>query len=94
MSKPARHSPEWAAYAEELGAGIARIREARGLSQERAAHKAGISKYTFGLLELGRSGRDIPLNPTLWTLLAVAQALEVDLQELLPDGAPDITDGA
>lgn len=93
MATSLQEQPSWADYARELGTNLARARDARGLSQERVAHAAGISGYTYHKFEKGESKPGTPANPTLRTLLALAQVLEVGLVELLPERTPDLTDG-
>lgn len=44
----------WESYARELGHNLLRARAASALSQERAAHAAGISTFTYRKLEKGR----------------------------------------
>lgn len=85
--------PDFEQYARELGQKLRRLREARGLSQERVAHVAGISAFTYFKFEKGESKPGTPMNPQLLTLLALSQALGVRLDELLPDWEPDVTAG-
>lgn len=87
MSTP---TPErdWAAYARELGTNLHRARIAKGASQERIAHAAGLAGYTYQKFEKGESKPGSPANPTLHTLLALCEALDVDLMEILPPTPP------
>lgn len=73
------------AYARALGIKLQRLRLDRGLSQERLAHMAGISAYTYQKFEKGESRPDTPMNPRLFTLLALAQSLGVPVVDLLPE---------
>ena len=82
--------PGWACYTKELGSRIQRLRVERGLSQERLAYAAGITRYTFQKLEKGESTPGSAANPTLRTVVALAQQLEVTLDELLPQPWPDL----
>jgi len=83
----------WDAFARELGVNLARARAARGLSQERVAHIADISAYTYQKYEKGESRPGTPLNPQLKTLVALSQTLGVSIPELLPTWSPDVTNG-
>lgn len=65
------------------------LRDERGLSQESVAHEAGISTYTYQKFEKGESKPGTPMNPRLYTLLALADVFEMDVRELLTfDGNP------
>ncbi|MDR1265067.1 MAG: helix-turn-helix transcriptional regulator [Propionibacteriaceae bacterium] len=75
-----------AALARQVGLRLQRLRLERGLSQERVAHLAGISAYTYQKFEKGESRPGSPLNPRLFTLLALCQTLGVGVGELLGDG--------
>ena len=61
----------------KLGANLAQLREARGLTQEQIARLAGVPRATWTNLESGAA------NPTLAVLYRVAQALQVPLEELI-----------
>ena len=60
-----------------LGANLRRLREMRGLSQERGARLAEIPRATWASLESGGA------NPTLAVLTRVAAALGVSIEELI-----------
>lgn len=81
------------AFAREIGVRLHRLRLQRRLSQERLAHLAGISTYTYQKFEKGESKPETPMNPRLFTILAIAQALEAPLNEILPGEWPDLTAG-
>lgn len=93
MTKRRPASPEWAAFTRELGVNIQRLRDARGLSQEDVAYAAGLSRYTFQKFEKGESAPGTPANPSLHNVMAIAQALSVGLDELLPGDWPELTVG-
>ena len=78
------NTEEWAEYVRELGDLIKEIREMRSMSQERVAFASGLAKYTFQRIEKGLSNKNAPANPTLLTLVAIANSLDVSLEELLP----------
>ena len=86
-------SDPWEAYARELGINLLRAREGAGMSQERVAHAAGISTFTYRKLEKGESNPGTPANPRLKTLMALTEVLNVDLTSVLPDASPDIARG-
>lgn len=56
-----------------------------GLSQEAVAHAAGLDRTTYQLMESGRSDRSTNslLNPRIFTLMALAQALQLPMSALL-----------
>lgn len=80
-------------YARALGVNLQRLRLERNLSQERLAHMAGISAYTYQKFEKGESRPGTPMNPRLFTLVAIAQVLGTTIEELLPTPPPDLTVG-
>lgn len=86
-------SDPWEVYARELGVNLLRAREASRLSQERVAHAAGISTFTYRKLEKGESNPGTPANPRLKTLIALSEILAVDLTKLLPRKQPRIAVG-
>lgn len=55
---------------------VKQLREAAGKSQQLLAQEADIDKKTLQNLEMGRS------NPSLKILIAIAQALEVQVKDL------------
>lgn len=83
----------WTLYARELGHRLVKARQARGLSQARVAHAAGISTYTYQKYEKGESRPGTPANPRLVTLVALCQVLQVAVEDLLPPDPPDVTGG-
>lgn len=62
----------------EFGKNLKKLREAKGLSTRQFAYDADISHSSVGRLEAGLS------NPTLTTLIKIANALGTDLNELAP----------
>ncbi len=90
QEREGRADDEWALYGRQLGVNLHAARIARGLSQEHVAYSAQISRYTYQKYERGLTRPGEPLNPRLRVLLALAQVLGADLQELLPDRAPDL----
>ena len=88
-----QHDPTKAEFSRALGLTLQRLRVERGLSQERLAHMAGISGYTYQKFEKGESKPGTPMNPRLFTLLSLAQVLGVSIEDLVPAEWPDLTDG-
>lgn len=66
--------------ARHLAENVRRLREMRGLSQQRIATLCGVPRPTWASLESGSA------NPTLAVLSRVAAALQVSIEELI--GAP------
>lgn len=92
----AKHRPSgaWAEYAVRLGTNIQRLRVDQGLTQEQVAYAAGLSRYTYQKFEKGESMPGTPANPSLRNIMAIAQVLGVSLDELVPEGWPDLRAGA
>ena len=65
------------AFLPAVGANLRRLRTRRGLSLERLAHKAGVSRAMLSQVELGRSA------PTINVLWKIARALGVTFSALL-----------
>ncbi len=57
---------------------LRRLRETKGLSQEKLARLADVANNTIIKIEAGKNQ-----NPTLGTLKKVAQALEVSVDDLI-----------
>jgi transcriptional regulator with XRE-family HTH domain len=65
--------------AELFGAAVRRVREQRGISQNRLCEAAGLSQRYLSALERGEN------SPTLTVILELCQALDVSPSELLDD---------
>ena len=63
--------------ANNLAANIRKLRDERGLSQQRMAELSGIPRPTWASLESGSA------NPTLAVLQKVATAMQVSIEELI-----------
>ena len=76
---------------EAIAANVVRLlreeREKRGLSMNVVAQRSGLSHSIVSLIE-----RDLR-NPTLDTLLRIAEAIEVDLGEILTRARKEISKG-
>lgn len=60
-----------------LAANVRRLRDARGLSQQKMAELAGVPRPTWASLESGSA------NPTLAVLSRIAAGLQVSIEELI-----------
>lgn len=60
----------------EIGANIRKVRMEKNVSQRKLAQQAGISNTYLSDIEVGRT------NPSLKTLLKLAEALSIDIKEL------------
>lgn len=80
----------WRAYVAELATNLQRLRIDRNLSQEDVAYRAGLSRYTYQKYEKGESRPGAAANPSLQSLVAISQVLDVRLVDLLPAKAPDL----
>lgn len=81
---------EWSRYSQRFATTLRSVRERVGLSQEEVAYRSGLTRYTYQKYEKGESRPGNPANPTLRTLIALAQVLEVAVDDLIPDDAPDL----
>jgi transcriptional regulator with XRE-family HTH domain len=70
-------------YARALGCRLQVLRSDLGLSQEKVAQRASISAYTYQKFEKGESKPGTPLNPRLFTLMALADVFGISVDELL-----------
>jgi len=84
---------EWASFVRDLGIELNRRRTSAGLSQERVAHAAGLTRGYYQQLERGSSRSGRIANPTIQTLIALAQVLNSRVEDLLPPDPPDMTAG-
>lgn len=84
-------SSAWTSFARELGLNLRRARDARGITQEQLVERVGISLYAYQQYERGSSTRGgAATNPRLATVLAICEALDVSIDDLLPE-APTLT---
>ena len=84
MNASDKQLKKYADYSDKLSQRLYSLRYERGWSQEHVAHLAGISTYTYQKFEKGESKPGTPMNPRLFTLLALANVFEMDIKELLP----------
>jgi transcriptional regulator with XRE-family HTH domain len=64
----------------DIGKRIRELREERGLSQREVARRAGLTPSGVGFIELGQTQQ-----PSAKTVVAIARALSVPVEELLAD---------
>jgi putative transcriptional regulator len=63
-------------YLLALGNRIKEIRMGKNISQTELAYRCGFDKSNFNTIEAGKR------NPTILSLLKIANALEIDIKEL------------
>ena len=80
----------WADYSRTFGANLQRARLQMGLTQERVAHAAGLSTFTYQKLEKGESNPGTAANPRLQTLVSLSLVLRVPVSDLLPVPTEDL----
>ena len=91
MAKRTRPEDEaWSDYAGQIATNLRRLRAEAGLSQEDVAYRSGLTRYTYQKYEKGESRPGMPANPSLRSLLALSQVLEVPLADLVPGDVPDL----
>ena len=61
-----------------IGKNLKKIRVDKGISQDRLSKLADVALNTIVTLESGNNG-----NPTIETMTKIAQALEVDINDLM-----------
>lgn len=93
MSEQQESNEEWASFSYKFARHLQQLRVERGYSQDQVAYAAGLSRSSYQRLERGRSQSGTDLNPTLRNLLAVAQVLNVTLDELVPHEWPEVRVG-
>lgn len=90
VSRDEQVDADWAAFAKRLALQLRQLRTEAGLSQEDVAYRAGLARYTYQRYEKGESRVGVAANPPIRALLAMAQVLGVELEDLVPRGAPDL----
>jgi transcriptional regulator with XRE-family HTH domain len=80
----------WPEYVAGLANNLRRARHTAGLSQEDVAYRAGLSRYTYQKFEKGESRPGTAANPTLFSVIALSQALGTTVEQLLPPDPPDL----
>lgn len=93
MGDQSKVDEEWASFTLAFARHVQRLRIERNYSQDQVAYAAGISRSSYQRLERGETLPGSSTNPSLRNLIAVAQVLEVSLDELMPDTIPDLREG-
>lgn len=83
----------WVEYSRVLGRNLQHARHRAGLTQERVAHAAGLSTFTYQKLEKGESNPGTAANPRLQTIVSLSLVLEVGVADLLPVPTEDLLYG-
>ena len=82
---PADPTPTtWEAWTRALGVQLHRYRVDRGLTQEVLAQLGGMTRTHYQQIERGWWHRGTPSNPSLKVVVRLAQALDVEVGDLLP----------
>lgn len=76
----------WEEYAKNVGIELQRRRIALNITQENLAHRAGLTRTHYQQLERGFWKPGSPANPSLKIMVRLAQALQLEVAELLPSG--------
>ena len=74
----------WASYGHCLGENLRQLRTMRGLSQDRLAELAGVSRNQISNIERNENSSRRSADPVLSTLYRLARALHVPPAALLP----------
>lgn len=83
-------SEQWVQYAQRFATSLRRARFDADLTQEDVAYRAGLTRYTYQKYEKGESRPGSPANPSLRTLVAISQVLDVPVSALIPEDPPDL----
>ncbi len=86
MTLPARPTT-WPEFAKDLGAELQRLRLGAGMTQEALAFEAGLTRTHYQQIERGQWRKDTPANPSIKILVRLAQALGVEVGDLLPSAS-------
>jgi transcriptional regulator with XRE-family HTH domain len=78
----------------EFARNLQKIRIERGFSQDQVAYASGLSRSSYQRLERGEASSGVANNPTLRNLVAVAQVLNVTVEQLVPMPLPEVQSGA
>lgn len=83
---PSSSPSSWEEYAKSVGIELQRRRIELEITQENLAHRAGLTRTHYQQLERGYWRPGSPANPSLKILVRVAQALQIEVGDLLPSG--------
>ncbi len=82
----------WSSYGYVFGRRLQRLRTMRGLSQDRLAELADISRNQISNLERNNNNGNSTSDPTMSTVYTLARALHVPPAALLPNVGEYVTD--
>jgi transcriptional regulator with XRE-family HTH domain len=74
----------WASFAREFGIRLHRARIEAALTQEELAYAAGLTRSHYQQLEKGLSRPGVAANPSLRTIVSLADVLGLPLDALVP----------
>lgn len=80
----------WEEYSRKIGLQLQKERERRKWSQERVAYDAHMSKVQYQRIEGGGYRNDPVSNPTIKSLIAIAEVLDLKITDLLAQPWPDL----
>lgn len=78
----------WREFGAIIGQRLHTARKAKRYSQQQVASRANIAAFTYQKLEKGQARAGVALNPRLSTLVALCRALDLSLDELIPEEWP------
>lgn len=64
-------------FLKQLGEKLASVRKGKNISQEKLAESIEVHRTYIGFIEQGKR------NPSIWNVQKIAQALKIDIKELL-----------
>jgi transcriptional regulator with XRE-family HTH domain len=74
----------WASFVREFGIRLHRARIEAALTQEELAYAAGLTRSHYQQLEKGQSRPGVAANPSLRTIVGLAQVLGLPVEALIP----------
>jgi transcriptional regulator with XRE-family HTH domain len=79
-----REAPDdWSDRMQAFGLALQRARHQLGMTQEEVAYASGLTRSHYQQLEKGLSRPGVAANPSLLTVTALAETLQLDPAELI-----------